>query len=169
MIAPLWDNIDSLRKLSHILMWTAGLFAIFAAFSTVGRYYIDRRVGQLSKVPFEYQKMLGQDPEKIYLNKTPVQLWSDLEPLTPGASESLKLTYTNQWIAFRAPVSSVYIGDDFGYIDFDNGQMKTRMSVDADQLPRLQDLRKGVTVSIEGKFNVIWDGYSNFTQSKLLD
>jgi hypothetical protein len=43
-----WDNIQVLRSLSHSLMWGAGIFAILAAGATGLRYYIDRRIGELS-------------------------------------------------------------------------------------------------------------------------
>jgi hypothetical protein len=44
----LWDNIQALRSLSHSLMWGAAIFASLAAGVTGVRYYIDRRIGELS-------------------------------------------------------------------------------------------------------------------------
>jgi hypothetical protein len=43
-----WHNVDSLRALSHVLMWATGIFGVLAALATGARYYVDRRVGQVS-------------------------------------------------------------------------------------------------------------------------
>lgn len=44
----IWNNIDTLRTLSHALMWVAVVFAIVVAMATGFRYYVDRRVGELA-------------------------------------------------------------------------------------------------------------------------
>ena len=44
----MWNSIESLRSLSHSLMWAAVFFGIFAALTTGIRYYVDRRAGELS-------------------------------------------------------------------------------------------------------------------------
>ena len=43
-----WDNIQVLRSLSHSLMWGTAILAILAAGATGLRYYIDRRISELS-------------------------------------------------------------------------------------------------------------------------
>jgi hypothetical protein len=43
-----WDSIQSLRSLSHGLMWATALLAMAAAGATWFRYYVDRRIGELS-------------------------------------------------------------------------------------------------------------------------
>ena len=43
-----WNSIDSLRHLSLALMWAAALLAVAAAGATWLRYYVDRRVSELS-------------------------------------------------------------------------------------------------------------------------
>ncbi len=44
----IWNSIDSLRHLSLVLMWAAALLAVAAAGVTWLRYYVDRRVSELS-------------------------------------------------------------------------------------------------------------------------
>jgi hypothetical protein len=44
----MWDNSDTLRGLSHTLMWASAILAIMAAVATGVRYYVDRRIGELS-------------------------------------------------------------------------------------------------------------------------
>jgi hypothetical protein len=44
----MWNSIESLRSLSHSLMWATAIFAVFAAVTTGVRYYVDRRAGELS-------------------------------------------------------------------------------------------------------------------------
>jgi hypothetical protein len=44
----MWNSIESLRSLSHSLMWGAVIFAVLAAVTTGVRYYVDRRAGELS-------------------------------------------------------------------------------------------------------------------------
>lgn len=46
----MWNNIESLRSLSHSLMWGAVIFAVLAAVSTGVRYYVDSRTGELSSI-----------------------------------------------------------------------------------------------------------------------
>lgn len=43
-----WNSIESLRSLSASLMWSAALLAMAAAGATWLRYYVDRRVSELS-------------------------------------------------------------------------------------------------------------------------
>jgi hypothetical protein len=42
------SDVDSLRSLSHWLMWATAVFAILAATTTGIRYYVDRRVSDLT-------------------------------------------------------------------------------------------------------------------------
>lgn len=44
----MWDNSEALRGLSHGLMWASATLAVLAAVATGVRYYVDRRVGELS-------------------------------------------------------------------------------------------------------------------------
>ncbi len=44
----MWNSIDSLKSLSHTLMWATAIFAIFAASATGIRFYVDRRTSELS-------------------------------------------------------------------------------------------------------------------------
>lgn len=44
----MWNSIETLRALSHALIWAAGLLAILAAMATGLRYYVDRRVSDLA-------------------------------------------------------------------------------------------------------------------------
>lgn len=44
----MWNNIDSLKALSHSLMWATAILAIFVALATGIRYYVDRRASELS-------------------------------------------------------------------------------------------------------------------------
>jgi hypothetical protein len=44
----LWNSIDSLRQTSLVLMWVAGLLAVGAAGATLLRYYVDRRISELT-------------------------------------------------------------------------------------------------------------------------
>lgn len=44
----MWNSIDSLKSLSHSLMWATAIFAILAAVATGIRYYVDRRASMLS-------------------------------------------------------------------------------------------------------------------------
>ena len=46
----MWNNVESLRSFSHTLLWATVAFAILAAMATGVRYYIDRRVGELSSL-----------------------------------------------------------------------------------------------------------------------
>ena len=42
------SDVDSLKSLSHGLMWATAVFAILAATTTGIRYYVDRRVSELT-------------------------------------------------------------------------------------------------------------------------
>lgn len=44
----MWDNSATLRGLSHGLMWASAILAVMAALATGLRYYVDRRLGELS-------------------------------------------------------------------------------------------------------------------------
>jgi hypothetical protein len=44
----MWNSIDSLRALSHALMWASAILAVLVALATGVRYYVDRRAGELS-------------------------------------------------------------------------------------------------------------------------
>lgn len=46
----MWSDIDSLKSLSHGLMWATAIFAVLAAGTTGIRYYVDRRVSELTTV-----------------------------------------------------------------------------------------------------------------------
>lgn len=63
----MWSSIESLRSLSHSLMWGAVVFAILAAVSTGVRYYVDRRAGELSsqaqRVDAEQKEQLQRERE----------------------------------------------------------------------------------------------------------
>lgn len=63
----MWSSIESLKSLSHSLMWGAVLFAILAAVSTGVRYYVDRRAGELSshaqRVDAEQKEQLQRERE----------------------------------------------------------------------------------------------------------
>ena len=56
-----WGSIQSLRSFSHGLMWTAVIFAVLSAGATWLRYYIDRRVGELSKAEQAKRESLLQE------------------------------------------------------------------------------------------------------------
>jgi hypothetical protein len=44
-----WDNIQTLRSLSHCFLWAALILTPIIAAGAIGtRYYIDRRIGELS-------------------------------------------------------------------------------------------------------------------------
>ena len=43
-----WSNVETLRALSHALMWITGVCAVLAALATGTRYYVDRQVSRLS-------------------------------------------------------------------------------------------------------------------------
>jgi len=58
----MWSSIESLRSLSHSLMWSAVIFAILAALSTGIRYYVDRRTGELSS---HAQKAVAEQREQF--------------------------------------------------------------------------------------------------------
>ena len=63
----MWNSIESLRSLSHSLMWGAVVFAILAAASTGVRYYVDRRASELSslaqRVDAEQKEQLQRERE----------------------------------------------------------------------------------------------------------
>lgn len=44
----MWSDIDSLKSLSHGLMWATAILAVFAAITTGIRYYVDRRASELT-------------------------------------------------------------------------------------------------------------------------
>jgi hypothetical protein len=44
----MWGNIELLRSISHVLMWVSIASAVLAAVATGLRYYVDRRVSELS-------------------------------------------------------------------------------------------------------------------------
>jgi hypothetical protein len=46
----MWNTVETLRSISHTLMWAAVTFAILAAMATGVRYYVDRRAGELSSM-----------------------------------------------------------------------------------------------------------------------
>jgi hypothetical protein len=46
----MWSDIDSLRSLSHGLMWATAIFGVLAATTTGIRYYVDRRASELISV-----------------------------------------------------------------------------------------------------------------------
>lgn len=43
-----WNSAETLRQVSLVLMWSTVVFAVLAAGSTGLRFYVDRRVGELS-------------------------------------------------------------------------------------------------------------------------
>ena len=43
-----WDNVQVLRSLSHTLVWTTVILSILTTGALGLRYYIDRRIGELS-------------------------------------------------------------------------------------------------------------------------
>ncbi|HEV2054974.1 MAG TPA: hypothetical protein VGV06_07365 [Methylomirabilota bacterium] len=55
----MWNSIDSLKSLSHTLLWATIIFAIFVPLATGIRYYVDRRASELSsKVQLEREAEL---------------------------------------------------------------------------------------------------------------
>lgn len=44
----MWSDMESLRSLSHGLMWATALCGVLAAMATGIRYYVDRRVSELA-------------------------------------------------------------------------------------------------------------------------
>jgi hypothetical protein len=47
-ILKMWNSIETLRGVSHGLMWASATLAIAAALATGLKFYVDRRVGELS-------------------------------------------------------------------------------------------------------------------------
>src|SRR5437660_4615938 len=47
-MSRVWNSIEILRNASHVLMWASALLAVAAALAAGVRYYVDRRVGELS-------------------------------------------------------------------------------------------------------------------------
>lgn len=118
---------------------------------------------------FSYKIVPGPDRDKAYIQKSPANLWTDVENLNSSDRESfIRDRYSDKWISFAGLVHYVHLDKNYGFVDFDNGIMKVRMSVDSSGLPQLLNLRKGEEISIQGKFNVVWEGYANFTNSKLI-
>jgi flagellar biosynthesis component FlhA len=58
----IWNSIDSLKSLSHSLMWATVTFAILAALATGIRFYVDRRAGELSS---EAKRTEAENKEKL--------------------------------------------------------------------------------------------------------
>lgn len=46
----MWSDIDTLKSLSHGLMWATAIFAVLAASTTGIRYYVDRRVSEFTSI-----------------------------------------------------------------------------------------------------------------------
>jgi hypothetical protein len=46
----MWNTVESLRNTSQLLSWCAFGFAVLAAASTLGRYFVDQRASELTTV-----------------------------------------------------------------------------------------------------------------------
>ena len=92
----LWNNIESLRTLSNLLIWAALSFAILAAMATGVGYYVDRRAGELSsnaqlkrEATLKSQVEVAQREQKEAYEKI-----SNLEKNVKGRHLNLKQTGT---------------------------------------------------------------------------